>query len=199
MTTALAIIQPDELDTIQRTAKVCSKCQKSLSLDNFHRNKTKSDGYNSYCKQCLVEYKRGYRELNRDRINEQQREAYGKDIERKREQFRAYRRTNPERVREAARRWRERHPEYMTEWNKMYTETHPINIKAKTAVNNAVAAGRLPRITERQCDVCNAPAQEYHHWSYEVEHWLDVIPMCASCHKALHAEMKMEKQNEHTS
>ena len=25
-----------------------------------------------------------------------------------------------------------------------------------------------------------------HHWSYEREHWLDVIPLCLSCHRKVH-------------
>ncbi len=33
---------------------------------------------------------------------------------------------------------------------------------------------------------CGKQAEEYHHWSYAPEHWLDVIPVCNACHKKIH-------------
>jgi hypothetical protein len=35
--------------------KQCSRCKRTLSFDNFHRNKTKPDGYQRECKACRKE------------------------------------------------------------------------------------------------------------------------------------------------
>lgn len=58
--------------------------------------------------------------------------------------------------------------------------------KAKTAVKIAVKQGKLPNVKSISCVDCGEQAQEYHHWSYKEEHWLDVIPLCITCHKARH-------------
>jgi hypothetical protein len=35
--------------------KKCSKCKKELTLDHFHKDKSKSDGLNWWCKECKRE------------------------------------------------------------------------------------------------------------------------------------------------
>jgi hypothetical protein len=44
--------------------KTCSKCKLSLSLDNFTKNKSKTDGLNSYCKSCSKNYGIKYKKKN---------------------------------------------------------------------------------------------------------------------------------------
>ena len=34
------------------TTKKCSRCSQYLSYSEFYRNKSKSDGFESYCKKC---------------------------------------------------------------------------------------------------------------------------------------------------
>lgn len=52
--------------------KKCGKCGNTypLTLDYFHKNKSKKDGFQSYCKTCNIEYYYKYskNEENRDRI-----------------------------------------------------------------------------------------------------------------------------------
>lgn len=36
--------------------KVCTKCHKELTVDNFYKNKTSKDGIGTRCKSCLIEY-----------------------------------------------------------------------------------------------------------------------------------------------
>lgn len=58
---------------------------------------------------------------------------------------------------------------------------------ARRSVRSAVAQGKLPSISSCVCADCGAPAAEYHHKSYDQEHWLDVVPLCRSCHVRRHA------------
>ena len=60
---------------------------------------------------------------------------------------------------------------------------HSQRIKARSAVNNAIKDGKLPRPDTLQCS-CSEPAKHYHHHKgYEPEHWIDVIPICVKCHR----------------
>lgn len=57
---------------------------------------------------------------------------------------------------------------------------------AKSKVRTAVKSGVLPKAKTTSCADCGGQAREYHHWSYKDEHWLDVVPLCVSCHRARH-------------
>ena len=69
--------------------------------------------------------------------------------------------------------------------------------QANGLVTNAIRRGIMARPSA--CEVCGlANVSEIrkgrlwwpvlcHHWSYELEHVFDVIPLCYSCHKKVHA------------
>lgn len=65
--------------------------------------------------------------------------------------------------------------------------------QAVSAVNVAVKKGILPHISERKCEDCGEQANEYHHESYDEDKWLDVTPLCFTCHKIRHRVKKQEK------
>lgn len=69
-----------------------------------------------------------------------------------------------------------------------YSAKNPHKRHAKREVLNATRRGELTPISKCICQVCGSQAREYHHWSYEREHWLDVIPLCIPCHKKEHAK-----------
>ena len=81
--------------------KRCTKCGEIKPVSEFHRNKSRKDGLQEWCKACkakraykyrdrnrekVIEYKRKYREINREKANEYQR----KYIERNPEQTHKY-------------------------------------------------------------------------------------------------------------
>ena len=45
--------------------KKCSKCGDVKSLEEFHKDKSRSDGAGAYCKHCISQQKRNYRARNR--------------------------------------------------------------------------------------------------------------------------------------
>lgn len=100
----------------------------------------------------------------RRKLRPQNRGAY-------REQMREYRRRN--RARKQA-------------YNRRYYQRYPERYRAERAVNRAVKKGELPPISECRCVLCEKPAHHYHHhYGYDEAHRLDVVPVCASCHKHL--------------
>jgi hypothetical protein len=59
----------------------------------------------------------------------------------------------------------------------------PDKYKARNKVNNAIARNKIPKVSTLQCINCGNQAQQYHHHNgYNIEHWLDVVPMCIPCH-----------------
>ena|SRR5579863_9599822 len=55
--------------------------------------------------------------------------------------------------------------------------------QAKDKVKNEWRTGRTPKASQLNCTDCGKPACEYDHYlGYAKEHWLDVEPVCRSCH-----------------
>lgn len=46
--------------------KTCSKCKKEKNLNEFHKNKTKKDGYSYHCIECHKKYQRQHYLKNKD-------------------------------------------------------------------------------------------------------------------------------------
>ncbi len=64
-------------------------------------------------------------------------------------------------------------------------KAHPDRNAAWRAVENAIARGQLQRARTLACTDCSLPAREYDHYKgYELQHRLDVQPVCRSCHVA---------------
>lgn len=59
--------------------------------------------------------------------------------------------------------------------------------EAQSAVARAIKDGVLQPATTQRCLCCGEEADKHHHWSYEPDHWLDVAPVCNSCHAKVHA------------
>jgi len=75
--------------------KKCSKCKKDRELSEFGRDSTKQDKKNVWCKKCCNDsqalrkeekqaYDKEYREKNRDKLCQQDRERHQKDPEKAR-------------------------------------------------------------------------------------------------------------------
>lgn len=54
--------------------KKCCRCKRNKNIFQYHKNKTKKDGVNSMCKECISEYKKEYGKKNALKIREQNRE-----------------------------------------------------------------------------------------------------------------------------
>lgn len=72
----------------------------------------------------------------------------------------------------------------LKEFNKLNNSTIATN--ARQLVNRAVEAGTLAPVSECACVFCGNGAHVYHHHSYAPDDWLNVDPLCGSCHKLLH-------------
>lgn len=169
--------------------KKCATCQKVKQENCFGNYKKSKDGKRFECKEC-----RSAREKNRY-YNEKE---HIKEVQKK------YTDKNKEKIFANWKRWYEENKEIILNKIKNYENTprgkevrrkaddrqhkkYPERRNARAAVSNAVYAGRLPKIHTMVCSVCNNKQAEHyhHHKGYDREYWLDVIPVCAACHKKI--------------
>jgi hypothetical protein len=78
------------------------------------------------------------------------------------------------------------------EWRLYLTKRHAwlrkkcIKLMAQEAVKKARREGKLNK--PQKCTFCSSEGKlDAHHWSYEPEHWLNVIWCCVSCHRYWHS------------
>lgn len=160
--------------------KTCSKCELEKSINDFSKNRSRPDGYAHYCKTCAHEAHGAWKKNHPTTYRALKRKGYA---------------NNPERERGRAKEKRLRNPETEKQWHQRRRQEHPMKMHAVNAVNRAIAAGSLPHISTKQCSSCGNQAYHYHHHSYEQNHWLDVIPLCRSCHRLIHTgTLQLETQ-----
>ena len=61
--------------------KKCPLCKVTKNLEEFRRSKNRADGRDAVCRKCKVEKETIYREKNREKIREAQRNHYNKNSE----------------------------------------------------------------------------------------------------------------------
>ena len=54
--------------------KTCKRCSSKKMLALFSKDKTRSDGFQPYCKQCVATYKKQYAKKNADKLKEYHKE-----------------------------------------------------------------------------------------------------------------------------
>ena len=141
----------------QIITKRCSKCKDDKSTSEFHKDKSRADGLCYLCKIC-----------NNKRLAQHQKTKIGKIARKRHRQSEKGKATHKRAYQK-------------------YAANHPERRKAKDAVNNAIKSGKLPQPNTLNCNYCPKQAEQYHHPSYEPEHWLDVIPVCCLCHRKIHS------------
>jgi hypothetical protein len=162
--------------------KVCPGCGESQPLSEYYLSR--NGRYSHRCRACSLAHSRAYHRANRERRVEQIREYRESHREELSEAERA-RRADPAYQAKCAaelKEWRENNREHVAAYNRSQ------QVKARTAVNKAVARGDLPHPTALVCVQCEeAQAQHYHHYAgYGSEDWFKIIPLCTVCHGREH-------------
>jgi hypothetical protein len=155
--------------------KYCPRCEQRKPFEDFSRHKSRPDGRCAYCRVCSSEYSRQFKAANPEATREASRRWRAENRDVQRELNHRWAAKNRGAAREACRQWRIDNPE---------------KVAAHNAVSTLIKAGKFPRPDEYPCarPGCPEPASQYHHWSYEPEHRLSVIPLCTACHYQLHAD-----------
>jgi hypothetical protein len=159
--------------------KSCSKCGQPKTLDEFNKDKLQKDGHRPDCKECRKKQQSEYR--NRPSVYTTRAEYRKEHAENNRSYAKmSYKKNGRTRSIEGDRVRR-------NQWR----HNNPLATNAHDAVQRAVQDGRLPAASNQICHKCHAQADEYHHYlGYQKDVWLNVIPLCRSCHKLIHLELR---------
>lgn len=138
-----------------------------------------SDGHLNKCKECTKkdvsenreknsEY---YLEYDRNRPNSEERNI--KNIERTK---RKYAEDEEYRLK-------------VLETKQKWSDNNQHKRKAQNVLSNAKRDGKITAL--EYCEHCGTTERKIqgHHWSYEPEHWLDVIWLCPACHGKEHKRL----------
>ena len=146
--------------------KRCSHCRKRKGLSSFHKDSTKHDGHASTCKPCARNRARKHREDNIEQA-------------RRHDRIRSH---TPERMLHFRRKSeRNRETGKQSLFARTYAAKFPEKEKAKSALNGAVASGKIRR---QPCAVCGNSKSEGHHEDYSKP--LDVVWLCKKHHAYRH-------------
>ena len=66
----------DEQKKLINKTKICTKCDRELSIDNFSKDKTRKDGLYSWCKECSSKYIQTYQQTNKEHYNQYRNQYY---------------------------------------------------------------------------------------------------------------------------
>lgn len=163
--------------------KQCNKCGVwyPATPEYFYTIKSRNNAIRNPCKNCG---KASWREYNKSEQGKTAKEKWEKSHPEKRKGYKQdYRNNHPDAASLSNEKYSESHRKEQSERSQQYAKENPHKRAAHMAVKSAVRRKDLPPIKTVQCVICGKPAQDYHHWSYEPEHWLDVIPVCKSCHR----------------
>lgn len=140
--------------------KRCSECGRILPLSEFNKNRNYKDGLQGRCRDCFSRY-------NKLRYAE-----------------------NRKKIKDAVRRHRAENPQRDLATRLRACSKNPSKKNAWMAVDAAIRAGVLKRPSA--CAGCGSGPSghglEAHHYSYEKP--LDVVWLCAKCHRALDAQRR---------
>lgn len=143
--------------------KCCTKCGHAFpaTTEYFYTSSYRTRSLQSVCKQCRAKEFREYQTSPRGR--EVRRKAVKKRMAAK---------------------------GYLADYKREFAR-NPDHFRARTSLNRAIRAKKIPPAKELTCIRCGNKACQYHHYlGYEERHWRDVIPMCRKCHMLIDRVIK---------
>lgn len=177
--------------------KTCSTCKETKDVSEFYKDAQRKDGLRSRCKACCKVTERRWRDANKEHLSTYEAQRYASIRDEKIVYLREHRRENGERYVDSAKAWREANPEKVRVAKRAYAVRNPEKHRAHERVHDAVVRGDLPPVKSLPCFVCGAQSVHYHHVNgYALENIFDVIPLCAKCHRRIHAAEKEQKRTQ---
>lgn len=151
--------------------KKCNGCQqeKLLTPEYWYRDRSKSDGFLTICKDCRNKSAKAYSDAHIEEIRQRSRE---------------WREDNCEHHREYSKDWRQNNRDKKNATRREARANHPEKERARSLITRMVKRGELPNVKTLKCIECEQPAKEYHHPDYERPDY--VIPLCQKCHRKAH-------------
>lgn len=154
--------------------KTCNQCEKELSLESFHRDRTSSDGRQGKCKDCKRTVNAKYAQEHAAYFQTYQKErSLNPEVAKGRKEYLRGYRTTYSKTEQAKR--------LKYENTKRARLAHPEHAAAREAVRRAIKSGRL---TKQPCHICGDEKVEAHHPDYSRP--IDVVWLCRDHHEEVH-------------
>ena len=175
---------------------ICCRCGTEKEIDMFVKASRNKLGVTRRCKSCHREISKKSVSDNPESRKRVSAKYYQKNKEAHAERVKNWVALNTEKIKVYTAEYRIKNADKIRSYTKEYISKHganrqregrlrhPNRYKARNAVNNAVARNKIPKVTSCICQSCGSKAENYHHHKgYDIEHWLDVVPLCRKCHK----------------
>lgn len=115
---------------IEETKK-CSRCKEFKSVNEFPKNKSKSDGLAWYCKKCTNETGRERYKNNAEKMRTRNKEYCKNHPDRIKKCMRKYYENNTEKVKARTKKWHDNNTEKIREMGKVWRSKNVEKIKSK--------------------------------------------------------------------
>jgi hypothetical protein len=115
-------------DQLQPLMKICAKCKLAKPFIEFSKDKTRKDGYYSYCKTCAKKYW----EKNKDKLLKQRKEYYQKN----KDKSKKYREENKKKLIQYNKKYGKKNKEKITDRKKFYYQKNKEKIAKKANIKN---------------------------------------------------------------
>jgi hypothetical protein len=177
--------------------KKCIHCNEVKSIDNFCKDKHRSDGHHPYCRNCRTEFSRIRMKNNptaqeKARINTRKYRLTEQGKEKGKIYYQEHKQIYRQREREYSKR--DYVKKHNAEKSKQYRKNNIDKTMARYTIKRLVRAGKVS--VPKNCEWCGEPFIDgepihAHHWKgYDFEHWLDVKFVHAKCHREMHRAME---------
>jgi len=103
--------------------KICSKCGVEKNESDYTRDKSRSDGYSLWCKQCQSAYCKSYYQKNKEKVNAHHKKYNEKHKEEINAYHKNYKKVNKKAVYASTKKYNEKHKEERNAYHKNYRET----------------------------------------------------------------------------
>ena len=130
--------------------KICSKCGRELSLDNFYKKKDGKYGVSSICKDCSNAISKEYYENNREKINLRCKEYRETNKEKISLCNKEYHEKNKEKIKLQMKEYRENNKEHYKDLFKKYYENNKDKYKEYNHKRRALKVGNGGSYTKAQ-------------------------------------------------
>jgi hypothetical protein len=109
----------------KKLSKICSKCNLEKDIHDYHKDKSKKDGYKNFCKECQKLYSTTYYQLNVNKIRNYSSEYYKSICETDEYKFKR---------RDYMSKWGEENIDKKKEYNKKYTIENKESLREKKKI-----------------------------------------------------------------
>ena len=122
---------------IKMEKKVCNKCNKEKSLTEYHKDKSKKDGFRSDCKKCNCASRKKWREENPEKIKAARKKWQKENPEKVKALKRKWKKENPGKVKASRKKYYLKHGEEERARQKIYRKTHREKVKAIQSLSDS--------------------------------------------------------------